>query len=584
MPERFKKLIHLISSLEVPGSQTGMVEQAVETLRKLESDFLKTNFKYERSNKDKNILMSLLTRTTKDLKEVSDKLRNRAEELSTLLTTIPAYVFFKDNQLRYFMVNQPFAELFGFSPEHFIGRKFPEILSGYTNEEYFILEQTVLDRGDAIYNIEEEISPQNRKRWVSTNLAPIRNASDEIIGLIGISWDITERKMHETELRESKEAAEAGTMAKNEFIASVSHEFRTPMNGILGLADILLNSKLTPEQIDLVNGITTSAQHLLVLLNDVLDFSAIEAGKLRLDHQPFMLNRILEDIVVVTKGKAEEKFLAFILKVDPEVPDHLIGDAHRLKQILINLISNAVKFTESGRIGITVTLEEKFASHDVLRFAVSDTGVGIPQGAIDSLFKVFSRVRQDKTRLIAGTGLGLSICKKLTDMMGGKIGVESTLGKGSTFWFTLPFDHTQSPRMETGPRLPEKSRTFSGKSALVAEDNPINQRIVHFQLQKMGFRIDLANDGQEALEKFVPDKYDIIILDIQMPRMDGYQAAKAIRLREKEQQQKVPIIALTANAMKGDREKYLDAGMDGYISKPFTFETLFETIDNLIKE
>lgn len=584
MPERFKNLIDQIRSLNVPDSQSGIVDQTVETLKKLEADFFKTTFKYERSNKDKNILMSLLTRTTKDLKEVSDKLRNRAEELSILLATIPAYVFFKDNQLRYFMVNQPFAELFGFPPEYFVGRKFPDILKGYTNEEYFMLEQSVLDRGDAIYNIEEEIVYQNRKRWVSTNLAPIRNASDEIIGLIGISWDVTDRKMHETELRESKEAAEAGTLAKNEFIASVSHEFRTPMNGILGLADILLNSGLNQEQIDLVNGITVSAQHLLVLLNDVLDFSAIEAGKMQLDHQPFMLNRVLEDIAMVTKRKAEEKSLAFILLIDPEIPDHLVGDAHRLKQILINLISNAVKFTESGKIEIRVTLEEKFASHNMVRFAVSDSGVGIPHGAIDSLFKVFSRVRQDKTRLIAGTGLGLSICKKLTDMMGGKIGVESTLGKGSTFWFTLPFDLSLNQRMETGSHPAEKSRTFAGKNVLVAEDNPINQRIVHFQLQKMGFRIDLTNDGQEALEKFVPDKYDIIILDIQMPRMDGYQAAKAIRLREKEQQRRVPIIALTANAMKGDREKYLDAGMDGYVSKPFTFETLFDTIDKLIRE
>jgi len=229
-----------------------------------------------------------------------------------------------------------------------------------------------------------------------------------------------------------------------------------------------------------------------------------------------------------------------------------------------------------------VSYVDQIENKATLRFNVCDTGIGIPPMAINSLFKVFSRVKQDKTKLIAGTGLGLSICKKLTDIMGGRLGVESTFGKGSTFWFTLPFVLTTLPKSPVSQQETRHAVQYTGKTVLVAEDNLINQRIVSFQLKKMGFEIDLANDGQEAFEKYCAGKYDLIILDIQMPKMDGYQVAKAIRNKERNIPNYSPIIALTANAMKGDREFYLDAGMDGYVSKPFTYETLEEAIGSLL--
>ena len=584
MSHKILSLIEEVSRIQTPEDFFGQKDLLLDALKKIKSEHDGLLFKYERSSKEKSIFTSLLIRTSADLKQVSDNLKIRAEELSTLLTTIPAYVYFKDTRLNYMMVNQPFAELAGIASDQITGKKIYEIFPGYKNEDYIKKEAYVIESGLALYDIEEEIVHNDRKRWVNSNIAPIRNAVNQIIGLIGISWDITERKLHEEELKHAKELAEAGTQAKNEFIASISHEFRTPMNGILGLSEILKNTSLAEGQMDLLKGIISSAENLLVLLNDVLDFSAIEAGKMEMDYQPFMLDRVMEDILLVMKMKATEKSLGFDMVIDDNVTNLLIGDSQRLRQIIINLTNNAVKFTDHGKIEVHVSQTDQSNNKAWLKFEVSDTGMGIPPEALDSLFRVFSRVKQDKTKLIAGTGLGLSICKKLTDMMDGRIGVESTPGKGSNFWFTLPFTLSNLQKNKSPKLQPAETSDFTRKLVLVAEDNVINQRIVSFQLKKMGFDVVMVGDGQEAFEKYQAGKYDLIILDIQMPLMDGYQVAKAIREAERGTARHSAIIALTANAMKGDRELYLDAGMDGYVSKPFTYETLQQEIGIVLGE
>ncbi len=579
-----KWLIKLTDEIDKLGdpSQFGAAKAALEeNLARIRTDFEKLNFKYERSIKEKKVLSSLLTRTSVDLTKVSETLRNRAEELSTLLKTIPAYVYFKDTNLNYIIVNESFVHLAGIPYEKIIGKKAQDVLMGYEPMTYSGCEADVIRNGETYYNIEEVLDMPSGKRWVSSNIAPIRDAAGSIIGLIGISWDVTERKEYEEELRLAKEMAEAGTLAKNEFIASVSHEFRTPMNGILGLAEILRNTGLTVEQSELLSGISTSAENLLVVLNDVLDFAAIEAGRMELEFHPFMLDRVLSDIEMMTRMKAGEKSLDFGIRIDPMVPIAITGDSKRLRQILLNLVSNALKFTEKGRIDIIATVVTITPTNVVLKFEVADTGVGIPEQSLGSLFKVFSRVRQDQTKTVAGTGLGLSICKKLTDMLGGTIGVRSKPGEGSVFWFTLPFSLSRPVNEKIREQAQVAIELFNGKSVLVAEDNVINQRIVVYQLKRMGFEIEMASDGLEAWNKYKEREFDLIILDIQMPEMDGYEVAREIRNLEADTGAHSLIIALTANAMKGDRERYLEAGMDGYISKPFTFETLFKTISQV---
>lgn len=576
-------LIDEISTIESYIDFLKLKESLILELKKIGLENDKLNFKYERSNKEKNILSSLLTKTSADLKKVSDNLKNRAEELSIILDTIPAYVYFKDIHLKYVLVNRSFEDLLGLEPNDIIGKHLNDLINTYHNDDYLNKELYVLETGKALYDLEEEVEINNTKHSLNTNIASIKNAEGHIIGIIGISLNITERKQNEKDLLQAKELAEAGTLAKNEFIASVSHEFRTPMNGILGLSEILRNTNLNNEQLDLLNGITSSADNLLVLLNDVLDFSAIEAGKMELDYHPFDLNKVLNDIDLVVSIKAKEKSLEFNIIKEDNLPETIIGDPSRLRQIIINLANNAVKFTENGKVNLIVKTIKNDNNNIVLKFDVADTGIGIPKEAMESLFQVFSRIKQeDKSKLIAGTGLGLSICKKLTDMMGGEIGVESTFTKGSLFWFTLPFVISNEKITQIELKPLEIVKSNDKKLILVVDDNQINQRISKFHLQKMGFDVELASDGQEALQKYCANNYDLIVLDIQMPVMDGYQVAKAIRDVENNTARHTPIIALTANAMKGDKEKYINAGMDDYISKPFTLETFSKVINNYL--
>ncbi|MEI6822220.1 MAG: response regulator [Bacteroidota bacterium] len=580
---KIQTLIDEISTIKSYDDFLKLKESLFLELKKIGLENDKLNFKYERSNKEKNILSSLLTNTSADLKKVSDNLKIRAEELSIILDTIPAYIYFKDIHLKYVLVNRSFEDLLGLEPVDIIGKHLNDLLDTYHNDDYLNKERFVLETGKALYDLEEEVEINNTKHSLNTNIASIKNAEGVIIGIIGISLNITERKQNEKDLLQAKELAEAGTLAKNEFIASVSHEFRTPMNGILGLSEILRNTNLNNEQLDLLKGIISSADNLLVLLNDVLDFSAIEAGKMELDYHPFDLNKVLNEIDLVVNIKAKEKCLEFNIIKEDNLPETIIGDPSRLRQIIINLANNAVKFTENGKVNLIIKTIKNDNNNIVLKFDVADTGIGIPKEALNSLFQVFSRIKQeDKSKLIAGTGLGLSICKKLTDMMGGEIGVESTFSKGSLFWFTLPFVISNEKMTQIEMKPLEVIKSNAKKLILVVDDNQINQRIAKFNLQKMGFDVELASDGQEALQKYCTNNYDLIVLDIQMPVMDGYQVAKAIRDVENNTARHTPIIALTANAMKGDKEKYINAGMDDYISKPFTLETFSKVINNYL--
>jgi PAS domain S-box-containing protein len=411
--------------------------------------------------------------------------------------------------------------------------------------------------------------------------------------LVAFLRDIGERKAADALLREATQQAEQANRAKSDFLANMSHEIRTPMNGVLGLTEVVLDSPLEPQQREHLEMVKSSAVSLLVILNDILDLSKIEAGKLGIEQVPYSPAGVMKEVTQAVRARAQAKGLSLQCETDPSVPEKILGDPVRLRQILLNLCDNAIKFTDTGSVSVRAQAELTDTGNCELMICVRDTGIGIPAEKQDVIFQSFSQADTSTTRKYGGTGLGLTICASLTALMGGRIWLESEAGQGSCFCFTvqamvappsqasvvdMSADRLRLPAANKSTRVSQP--TDRRLQILLAEDNPLNQHLAVLLLERWGHEVTLAQDGIEAVSLFGLRDWDLVLMDMQMPNMDGVAATRAIRAAETEGR-RTPIVAMTANAMNADRELCLEAGMDAFLSKPFEVEQFRALVDQI---
>ncbi len=475
-------------------------------------------------------------------------------------------------------VNKQMEELTGCTRDELIGSAFKNHFTDSARAEAGI--KLVL-REKRVTNFELTASTRDGKQTVvSYNASTFYDRDRTLQGVFAAARDVTERKEVEMELRLAKAVAESASQTKSDFLASMSHEIRTPLNAIIGIADILVKTPLSAEQRKFVDIFVRASDNLLDLINDILDLSKVEASQLDLEQTTFSLSDLLEKIMEMLVVRANQKGLIFTSEVSPDVPANLIGDPTRLRQVLLNLLNNAIKFTEFGKVTLHVSPEVGAVSPQMLRFSVTDTGIGISDSKLGTIFERFTQADSSTTRRYGGSGLGLTISRRLVELMGGHIWVTSKEGDGSIFSFSVPLevsDTQQNPA--TAVIDPAVASPVHPLNILLVEDFPDNRTITLAYLQNLPYHIDIAENGLQAYEKFIQGHYDLVLMDRQMPVMDGLTATRAIRKWENEHHlSATPIIALTAAALKGDREKCVAAGCTAYLTKPIKQNVLLKAI------
>lgn len=516
-------------------------------------------------------------------KRVEQELRQAEAKYRSIFENAVDGIFQTTPEGQYLSVNPALASIYGYETLAELMENLTDIggqlyVESARRDEFTRLlrdQNTVVGFESRVYRRDGKII------WITETARAVRDTSGAILYYEGIVEDITERKHAEEELHKAKLAAEEATTAKSEFLANMSHELRTPLNGIIGMTELALDTPLSPAQHEYLAVVQDSALSLLDLVNDILDFSKIEAGQLTLDSVDFSLRKDLEMAMKALTLRARTQGLALNCQIAPDVPQTICGDPGRLRQVIVNLVGNAIKFTHAGHVAITVAVEWQLKDELCLHFAVTDTGIGIASERQQLIFAPFTQADGSTTRQYGGTGLGLAICSQLVAMMGGTIWVESAVQTGSTFHFTACFTIGNGATAQPVHVLPKPDTAPQPLHLLVVEDNPVNQRLAVLLLNKRGHSVVVANNGREALAMLEKDTFALVLMDVQMPVMDGFAATKAIRQQEESTNKHLPIVALTAHAMRGDQERCLAAGMDAYLAKPLQAHQLFAVIERL---
>jgi PAS domain S-box-containing protein len=512
-----------------------------------------------------------------ELKQTVRKLEERTTFLNTLVSSNPLGVAITDANRKIVTCNHSFEQMFLYPESEIIGLTLTSVLGIDATEFRGALD--TLASGQPIFSVTRRKRKDGVDLDVEAHGVPIV-VDGKVVGVCAIYQDISERMAAEAELRATKEAAEMASRAKSEFLANMSHEIRTPMNGILLAAELACADNLTVEQREYLETIRTSGNSLLLLLNDILDLSKIEAGKMELHSAEFSVQDCLTDCLSLMRSRALQKNLDLTLRLDPSLPDHVEGDSLRLRQVILNLLGNALKFTQQGSIAVDVTLLERRGTQLQCRFSVSDTGIGIAPEKCSSIFREFEQADSSTTRRFGGTGLGLAISSKLVGLMGGVIDVKSQVGQGSTFSFTACFSVSASLWASKHLAIETKApRPLQHLRILLAEDNAINRKLAIRLLERAGHLVVPVENGRKAIQTYLEQPFDVILMDVHMPELDGIEATRQIRLLQANHGRVVPIIAVTASAMKEDREACLAAGMDSYISKPICTDELIAALE-----